>query len=265
MERADRSRPRLQDKAALVTGGSRGLGNAICHLFAREGARVAVNYRKRQDEADKLVQGITDEGGEAFAIQGDVSQSADVRRMIEATVERFGGLDILVNNAGISFYRKLLDHSEEDWEHVIGVNLKSIFLGCKYAIPHMQKRDGGVIINVGSCHAFATQPDCTSYAASKAGMIGFNRSLALEMAPYRIRVNVLVPGAFWTPMAEEAVARLGPQEEILPIINAKLPLGRQGEPEEFAEAALFLAADSGSYTTGQVYIIDGGLLASMHL
>ncbi|HZQ08306.1 MAG TPA: 3-oxoacyl-ACP reductase family protein [Anaerolineae bacterium] len=265
MESGDRARLRLHNQVALVTGGSRGLGNAICLLFAREGAKVVVNYRKRQDEADKLVARITDEGGEAIAVQADVSKSEDVKRMVQATVDRFGAIDILVNNAGISFYRKLLDHSEEDWDHVIGVNLKSIFLCCKYAIPHIQKQNGGVIINVGSCHAFATQPDCTSYAASKAGMVGFNRSLALELAPYRIRVNVLVPGAFWTPMAEEAVARLGPQDEVLPIINAKLPLGRQGEPDEFAQAALFLAADSGSYTTGQVYIIDGGLLASMHL
>jgi len=265
MERRDGSGGRLENKIALVTGGSRGLGRAICLLFAREGARVAVNYRARQDEADTAVEQITDQGGEAFAIQADVSKDDDIKRMVQGTVDRFGGIDILVNNAGISFYRKLLDHSEEDWDHVIGVNLKSIFLCSKYAIPHIQARNGGVIINVGSCHAFATQPDCTSYAASKAGMIGFNRSLALEMAPYRIRVNVLVPGAFWTPMAEEAVARLGPQEQVLPVINARLPLGRQGEPNEFAEAALFLAGDSGSYTTGQVYIIDGGLLASMHL
>lgn len=265
MERVDGSRLRLQDKVALVTGGSRGLGRAICLRFAKEGAKVAVNYRKEQGEAEQVVRMIRDAGGQAFAIQADVSKSADVERMVQATVDAFGGMDILVNNAGISFYRKLLDHSEADWDHVLGVNLKSIFLCCKFALPHLQKRNGGVVINVGSCHAFATQPDCTSYAASKAGMIGFNRSLALEMAPYRIRVNVLVPGAFWTPMAEAAVARLGPQEEVLPIINAKLPFGRQGEPDEFAEAALFLAADSGSYTTGQVYIIDGGLLASMHL
>jgi len=257
--------PRLEGKIALVTGGSRGLGRAICLLFAEEGARVAVNYRNRQDEADKVVQTIRDAAGEAFAVQGDVKHRVDVERIVQATVDGFGGLDILVNNAGIAFYRPLLEHSEDDWDHVLGVNLKSIFLGCKAAIPHMQQRGGGVIINVGSCHAFATQPTCTSYAASKAGMIGFNRSLALEMAPHRIRVNVLVPGAFWTPMAEEAVARLGKLEDVLPEVNAKLPFGRQGEPEEFAEAALFLAADSGSYTTGQVYIIDGGLLASMHL
>jgi NAD(P)-dependent dehydrogenase (short-subunit alcohol dehydrogenase family) len=129
----------------------------------------------------------------------------------------------------------------------------------------MMERGGGVIMNIGSCHAFATQPDCTSYAASKAGMTGFTRSLALEMAPHKIRVNTLVPGAFWTDMAKDAVARLGKEEDILPLVNAKLPLGRQGTPEEFAEAALFLAAESGAYTTGQTYIIDGGLLASMHL
>jgi 3-oxoacyl-[acyl-carrier protein] reductase len=257
--------PRLERKIALVTGGSRGLGRAICVLFAEEGARVAVNYRNRKDEADRVVEMICEAGGEALAVQGDVKRREDVERIVKATVERFGGLDILVNNAGISFYRPLLEHSEDDWDHVLGVNLKSVFLGCKYAIPHMQQRGGGVIINVGSCHAFATQPACTSYAASKAGIVGFNRSLALEMAPHHIRVNVLVPGAFWTPMAEEAVARLGKIEDVLPDINARLPFGRQGEPEEFAEAALFLAADSGSYTTGQVYIIDGGLLASMHL
>ena len=177
----------------------------------------------------------------------------------------FGGIDVLVNNAGISFYQPFLEHWEEDWDHVLGVNLKSIFMCCKYAIPNMIERDGGVIMNIGSCHAFATQPHCTSYAASKAGMTGFTRALALEMAPHNIRVNSLVPGAFWTDMAKDAVARLGKEEDILPLVNAKLPLGRQGEADEFAHAALLLAADSGSYCTGQTYIIDCGLLAGMNL
>jgi 3-oxoacyl-[acyl-carrier protein] reductase len=257
--------PRMKDKIALVTGGSRGLGAAICLRFAEEGAKVGVNYRARSDKADGIVKEITDAGGEAIAIGGDVAIRKDVEAMIQKMFNHFGGIDILVNNAGISFYKPLLDHSEEDWDHVLGVNLKSIFLCCKYAIPNMVERGGGVIMNIGSCHAFATQPHCTSYAASKAGMTGFTRSLALEMAPHNIRVNTLVPGAFWTDMAKDAVARLGKEEDILPIVNAKLPFGRQGEPEEFADAALFLAADSGAYTTGQTYIIDGGLLASMHL
>jgi 3-oxoacyl-[acyl-carrier protein] reductase len=256
---------RLKDKIALVTGGSRSLGRAICLRFAEEGARVCVNYRVRKDKADEVVDIIVGAGGEAIAAQADVSRHGDVERMVQATVDRFGGVDILVNNAGISFYRKLIDHSEEDWERVLGINLKSAFLCCKYVIPHMTKRGSGVIINVASCHAFATQAECTSYAASKAGLTGFTRSLALEMAPHKIRVNCLVPGAFWTDMAKDTVNRLGNPEEVLARVNAILPLGRQGEPEEFAEAALFLAADSGSYTTGQVYIIDGGLLAQMHL
>ena len=256
---------RLKDKVALVTGGSRGLGRAICSLFAQEGARVCVNYRGRQDSAQAVVDAVTQAGGEAIAVQADVALKGDVQRLVQATVDRFGGIDILVNNAGISFYRTLLDMEEEDWDRVLGINLKSAFLCCKYAIPHIMKRGGGVVISIGSCHAFATQPTCTAYAASKAGLTGFTRSLALEMAPHKIRVNCLVPGAFWTDMAREAVSRLGKIEEVLPPINARLPFGRQGEPEEFAQAALFLAADSGSYTTGQVYIIDGGLLAQMHL
>lgn len=257
--------PRLKDRIALVTGGSRGLGAAICLRFAEEGAMVGVNYRVRNDKADEIVREITAAGGEAISIPGDVSKRDDVEAMITTMIEHFGGIDILVNNAGISFYKPLLEHEEEDWDHVLGVNLKSIFFGCKYAIPTMMDRGGGVIINIGSCHAFATQPHCTSYAASKAGMVGFTRSLALEMAPHRIRVNTLVPGAFWTDMAKDAVARLGDLEDVLPEINAKLPYGRQGEPREFADAALFIAAESGTYTTGQTYIIDGGLLASMHL
>jgi NAD(P)-dependent dehydrogenase (short-subunit alcohol dehydrogenase family) len=257
--------PRLKDKIVLVTGGSRGLGAAICLRFAEEGAKVGVNYRSRDDKANEIVMEITKAGGEAISIAGDVSDSDHVKAMVSSMIEHFGGIDILVNNAGISFYKPLLEHEEEDWDHVLGVNLKSIFLGCKYAIPTMIDRGGGVIMNIGSCHAFATQPHCTSYAASKAGMNGFTRSLALEMAPHKIRVNTLVPGAFWTDMAKDAVARLGSEEDILPELNAKLPFGRQGEPEEFADAALFLAAESGVYTTGQVYIIDGGLLASMHL
>jgi NAD(P)-dependent dehydrogenase (short-subunit alcohol dehydrogenase family) len=261
----NRTNPRLKDKIVLVTGGSRGLGAAICLLFAREGARVGVNYRARRDKADEIVQEITAAGGEALAIAGDVALNADAQAMVQETVDTFGGIDILVNNAGITFYRPFLEHSEEDWEHVLGVNLKSLFLCCRYAIPHMIAGGGGVIMNIGSCHAFATQPNCTAYAASKSGMNGFTRALALEMAPYQIRVNSLVPGAFWTDMSKDAVARLGKEEDILPQVNARLPLGRQGEPEEFAQAALFLAADSGSYCTGQTYIIDGGLLAGMNL
>ncbi len=256
---------RLKDKVALVTGGSRGLGRAICLRFAQEGARICVNYRKRQDKADEVVETIARAGGQAIAVQGDVAQRGDVERLVQATVDRFGGIDILVNNAGIAFYRPLVDQEEEDWDRVLNINLKSAFLCCKFAIPHMIERDGGAIISICSGHDFATQPTCTAYAASKAGLTGFTRSLALEMAPHRIRVNCLVPGAFWTDMAAESVSRLGALEEVLPPINAKLPFGRQGEPEEFAEAALFLAADSGSYATGQVYIIDGGLLAQMHL
>ncbi|MBC8254437.1 MAG: 3-oxoacyl-ACP reductase FabG [Ardenticatenia bacterium] len=256
---------RLRDRVALVTGGSRSLGRAICLLFAREGARVGVNYRERRDQADEVVKLISEGGGEALAVEADVSQRDQVEPMVQAVADRFGGIDILVNNAGISFYKPLVDHEEEEWDRVLGVNLKSAFLCCKYAIPHMLRRGGGVVINVGSCHAFATQPSCTSYAASKAALNGFTRSLALEHAADNIRVNCLVPGAFWTDMAKEAISRLGKLEEVLPPINAMLPFGRQGEPHEFAEAALFLAADSGSYTTGQVYIIDGGLLAQMNL
>jgi len=256
---------RLKGKTALITGGSRGLGRAISVLFAGEGAKVGVNYRARKDKADEVVTTITEAGGEAVAVQADVSRAEEVQHMVQTVVDRFGGMDILVNNAGITFYKRLLDHEEDDWDRVLDVNLKSAFLCCKYAIPHMIERGGGVIINVGSGHAFATQPECTSYAASKAGLNGFTRSLALEHAVDGIRANCLVPGAFWTDMAKNAVRRLGREEEILPVINEKLPLRRQGEPEEFAEAALFLAADSGSYTTGQVYVIDGGLLAQMHL
>jgi 3-oxoacyl-[acyl-carrier protein] reductase len=256
---------RLKDKVALVTGGSRGLGRAICLRFAQEGARICVNYRGRQDKADEVVDTITRAGGQAIAVQADVSRRGDVERLVRAAVDRFGRIDILVNNAGVAFYRPLVDQEEEDWDRVLGINLKSAFLCCKCAIPHMIERGGGVIISIGSSHAFATQPGCTAYAASKAGLAGFTRSLALEMAPHRIRVNCLVPGAFWTDMAAESVRRLGDLDEVLPSINAKLPFGRQGEPDEFAEAALFLAADSGSYATGQVYIIDGGLLAQMHL
>ena len=185
--------------------------------------------------------------------------------MVRATVEHYGGIDILVNNAGITFYRLFLEHTEEDWDHVLGVNLKSLFLCCRHAIPHMIARGEGVIMNIGSCHAFATQSNCTAYAASKSGLNGFTRALALEMAPHNIRVNSLVTGAFWTDMSKDAVARLGKEEDILPQVNARLPVGRQGEPEEFAHAALFLAADSGSYCTGQTYVIDGGLLAGMNL
>ncbi len=244
----------LDQKVAIVTGSSRGIGAAIALELAAEGATVVVNHRNSAEPAAALVQTIAARGGTALAVQADVSQFEDAQRLIRETVERFGRLDILVNNAGATRDMLLLMMSEQDWDSVIETNLKSAYNCCKAALRPMFKQRYGRIVNITSVSGLAGQAGQTNYAASKAGMIGFTKSLAKEAGPRAITVNAVAPGFVPTALTEVL------SEEQKRLITSQTPLGRFAQPEEIAHAVVFLVSDRAAFITGQVLSVDGGLV-----
>ncbi len=242
----------LKDKVAIVTGGSRGIGSSIALELAKNGVKIVINYNSNSAAADKMVAEINEVGGEAYAVQADVSNSQDAANLIEETVKHFGRLDILVNNAGItrdSTFKKL---SEEDWRKVIDVNLNSVYNTTSKALPHLLESDAGRIINISSIIGQAGGFGQTNYAAAKAGLIGYTKSLALELARRNVTVNAICPGFIGTEM----VAAM--PEKVLESVVAKVPQKRLGTPEEIARGVVYLCKD-GDYITGQQLNINGGL------
>jgi len=243
----------FDDKVAIVTGASRGIGRAIALEFGGRGARVVVNYNQNSSAADKVVKTIMESGGEAFTHQADVSVFEQADGLVKAAIEEYGDLNILVNNAGITRDGLIMTMSESDWDDVIQINLKSTFNCCKAAIRHMLRRRYGRIINIASVSGIMGNPGQTNYSASKAGQIGFTRALAREVASRTITVNAIAPGFIqtdiWSTVPEDA------QESLMDII----PLGRVGQPEEIAKAAAFLASDDAAYITGHILTVDGGI------
>jgi NAD(P)-dependent dehydrogenase (short-subunit alcohol dehydrogenase family) len=209
------------------------------------------------------VQTIRAAGGRAEFVHADVSRSADVQAMVQAAVERFGRLDVLFNNAGIAVFKGVLETSEEEWDRVLAVNLRGIFLGTKYAAPEMRRVGGGSIINTSSVHGMRTVAGLAAYAASKHGVIGLTRAAALDLAKDNIRVNCIQPGAIETPIMRANLRAVGDEEEEFRKISAAEPLGRVGRPEEIARMALFLAGDDAGFITGAPFAVDGGLLAQL--
>jgi glucose 1-dehydrogenase len=243
----------LAGKVAIVTGASSGIGYAIAQLFARHGAAVAINYLEHADDAQRLVEEIEAAGGRAIALEGDVSDARAVESLVAITVETFGRLDILVNNAGIESTQPLLETSEANWDRTIAVNLKGPFLCLRAAAKRMQK-DGGSIVNISSIHEDFPFPGSTPYVAAKGGLRMLMRNASLELAPHRIRVNNVAPGAIATPINAATLADPTKVKELERIV----PLQRLGEPAEVAEVVLFLASDRSSYVTGSTYYVDGG-------
>jgi NAD(P)-dependent dehydrogenase (short-subunit alcohol dehydrogenase family) len=252
--------PQLQEKVALITGAGSGMGRATAQLFAREGASVAVVDIDREGGVE-TAEAIIRDGGRAVFLHADVSRGDDVRAVVDATVERFGRLDILHNNAGIIFVKFLEDMTEEEWDRVLGINLKSIFFGVKYAVPHMKRQGGGCILNTASTGSFTGQYMTPAYIASKGGVLQLTKTLALDYARHNIRVNCICPGAVDTPMIRRHFALSPDPEQAAELERRLVPMKRFLDPQEIAEAALYLASDRARGITGTALVIDGGSLA----
>ncbi|GBD26081.1 3-oxoacyl-[acyl-carrier-protein] reductase [bacterium HR30] len=245
--------PKLAGQVALVTGGSRGIGRAIAERLASEGATVVVNYRENHEAANAVVAAIRERGGQADAVRFDVSSAEAVDQNVRDVVNRYGRLDILVNNAGGTTDQLLLRLKEEEWERVLRLNLTGTFFCSKAAVRWMLRAHYGRIVNVSSVAAHLGNMGQTAYAAAKAGIEGFTRSLAREVATRNITVNVVAPGFIATEMVERLPDAL--KQAYLQLI----PMGRWGKPEEVAEVVLFLVQPAAAYVTGQVIGVNGGL------
>jgi glucose 1-dehydrogenase len=247
---------RLKDKVALVTGASSGIGRAVAVRFAAEGARVAVNYLPRgssEEDARAVVESLATLG---MSVAADVSRRPEVERMVGEVVERFGRLDVAVCNAGIEIKRPFLETTDEEWERVISVNLYGAFVVSQAAARQMVRQGGGgKLIYTSSVHEDIPFPGYTSYCASKGGVRMLMRNLAIELAPHRINVNNIAPGAIATPINQAVLDDPEAKEEAL----SEIPWGRFGRPEEVAAVAAFLASGEADYVTGSTYYVDGGL------
>jgi 3-oxoacyl-[acyl-carrier protein] reductase len=243
----------LSDKVAIITGSSRGIGKAAAIALAQVGAKVVVNYARASSAAEEVVAAIVAAGGEAIALQADVSKADEVDALVQATMDKFGSIDVLVNNAGITRDTLLLRMKPEDWQAVIDLNLTGVFLCTRAVSKIMLKQRSGRIINISSVAGLMGNPGQANYSAAKAGVIGFTKTIAKELAPRGVTANVVAPGFIATDMTED----LKNTEEILKFI----PLGRYGQPEEVAGLIRFLAADpAAAYITGQVMNVDGGMV-----
>ena len=244
----------LDGKTALVTGASRGIGRAIALCLAAEGARVAINYAGNVKAAEEVKASVEAAGGTAILCQADIADSTAVEAMIADVVKEFGTIDILVNNAGITRDTLLMRMKDEDFAKVLDTNLKGVFYCTKAVAKLMMKKRAGRIINMASVVGLVGNAGQTNYAAAKAGVIGFSKSAAKELASRGITVNVVAPGFIGTDMTA------GLPESVKEKMLTDIPLGRMGEPEDVASAVLFLASDQASYITGQVVNVDGGMV-----
>jgi meso-butanediol dehydrogenase/(S,S)-butanediol dehydrogenase/diacetyl reductase len=248
---------RLDGKAAIVTGAASGIGQAMAIALAGEGARVTA--------ADVNLDGLTTTASKATGTvrvqRCDVSRADDVRSVVDETVKAFGGLHVLCNNAGISIPNRVTELSEADWDRTLAVNLKGVFLGCKYGIPAMLRSGGGSIINTGSVNSLVAEPYLSAYCASKGGVLMLTKEIALDYAREGIRCNCICPGWVDTPINTPHAEMMGGLDKVLASLPEWQPIGRQGYPQEIASVVVFLASDESSFMTGSAVVVDGGMTA----
>jgi acetoacetyl-CoA reductase/3-oxoacyl-[acyl-carrier protein] reductase len=261
---AERTGDKLQGRVAFVTGGTRGIGAAICHSLASQGAIVAAGYHSGKERAEQLCTELAEYGTTASTHQGNIGSADDCRRTVDEVIERHGRLDILVNNAGITADKTVTKLTDEDWYKVLAVNLSGAFFCSQAVLPHMIERGSGRIVNISSIIGEIGNIGQTNYAASKSGLFGLTKSMAREAAfslkragkddnPLGVTVNTVTPGYIVTDMTDAV------PEKALERMKAQIPLGRLGKPEEVARVVHFLAADASSYITGQVWAVNGGM------
>lgn len=250
-------------KVVIVTGGGGGIGRAVAQKFAEAGAQVIVVGRTA-GKVEAAAAELTKSGYRAVAMTADASSESDVSKVVAETLGLFGRIDVMVNNAAICPQVRLTDMSLAEWNNVITNNLTSMFLFCKAVVPAMLAQGGGAIVNVSSVHAMATLDGYSAYAASKAGIVGFTRAIALDYAKMNIRANAVLPGAVHTPMLESSVKNLNtPRDQIMKQWDQSQPIGRVGQPEEIAAVVLFAASPENSFMTGTTLVADGGMTAEL--
>ena len=252
---------KLMGKVAIVTGAASGIGRASAIAFAREGASVVVADRNQQG-AEETVATIAAAGHEAFFALVDVSKEADIQKMIEGTVARWGKIDILFNNAGVLLVKPIQETTEEEWDRVMSINVKAAFLAVKHVMPHMQRNGGGAILNTGSIASFTGQAGTPAYSASKGAIALLTKSLALDLGRDKIRVNCICPGITDTPMLREHLGHGSEGESRIRSRLSRVPLGEILSPEDVARAALYLVSEDSAGITGILHVVDGGLLAA---
>jgi NAD(P)-dependent dehydrogenase (short-subunit alcohol dehydrogenase family) len=252
----------LSGKVAMITGAGSGMGRTFSLLFAKEGAKVAA-VDVRPDSGEETVNMIRKEGGESSFFFADVSKAGDAEKAVRSCVEKYGRLDILVNNAGVQSMGTILETEEKEWDRILSINTKSMFLMSKYAVPMMEKSGGGVIINMASDAGLIGNPKTAAYCASKGAVIALTKAMALDHAESGIRVNCMCPGAIDTPLHKQVMLELSPEEADAwrARVKVRYPLGRIGTPDEVANLCLFLASPRSSFMTGSAVSIDGGLTA----
>lgn len=253
---------RLKDKVAVITGAGAGIGKSIAEIFAKEGANVVVSTRRAsngQPVADEIVKN----GGKSIFVKCDVSIEEEVKTLIEKTIETYGRIDILVNNAGVNFVKPFEELKPEDWDRVMGTDLRGTFLCSWHSIHHMLKQGKGNIINITTVHTLACLPGAAPYDAAKWAVVGLTKSMAVEFASRNIRVNALSPGLIDTQIWDDIKAAAPDLDECLKYWNSNIPAGRVGKPEEIAYTAVFLASDEASYITGANLLADGGMTSQL--
>ena len=248
---------RLKNKIALITGGASGIGRATAKLFAAEGATVVI-----ADKNAAAVRAVAVEiGGKTLALTADVSKSADVQAIITETIAKHGRLDILFNNAGYGISGSVVETSEEDWDALMSVNVRGVFLGCKYAIPHMIKQGGGAIVSTASTTSVAGIKDRAAYVTSKGAVAAMTRAMALDHVHQNIRINCVAPGTIESPYFDKILAASPDPKSARHALEVRQPMMRLGQPEEIAKAVLYLASDEASFCTGSTLFADGGWTA----